>query len=476
MANARGRARAEPSLRSEHPQLTAKSRPGVSLVHGLQQAAGNRAVTRALARCIGTCTCGGRCEEEFGPWNRVLARAVATTPRLLRRGSSGEGVRAVQQRLNVLGSVPALAVDGSFGPLTDKSVRFFQSSHRLVVDGIVGPETNAMLDREVSQHGDPEEAVLRGEAPCHTPETPGPDDVATGEARQRTLPDVPEEPVFAFTELETRGGSKAKGGPTQPKGPPAPPADLVVQLTDEAPPGPGQDDTQVSQALAQANGGGATPVKVASPEQLRDLLKQRGSVGRLIIISHGLSTGEVRFDLQGTRDVKLAELAAELAQSGATVQQVLFRGCSIGNDAKGLEEVRKSVKASLAEGTNCHLESKRAGPVIILEPPVKGSKPRQVVVDSEAKFQALHPNDKPVYHRTLRNLLNSAGHQDCLVGLAAGKTAASLSDDELRAMAMRNRGRLVVQYTKESDECFTALQFGGGTCRRIQAVAPATTP
>jgi peptidoglycan hydrolase-like protein with peptidoglycan-binding domain len=450
MTSARGRDRVAPTLRPD-PEPGTKPAPAVSLLHELQRTAGNRAVTRALAR------------------------AVATVP-LLRRGSHGEGVRSVQERLNLLGATPALAVDGSFGPLTDQAVRFFQASHRLVVDGIVGPETNPMLDREVSQHGDAEDLLARGGGPCHTPEAPGPDDVATGEAPapDRPVPPVLEEPVFAFTEFQTRGGSKAKDTPGQPKTPPAPPADLVVQLTDEAPPGPGQDDTQVSQALAQANAGGATPVKVASPEELRELLKKKGAVGRLIIISHGLNSGEVRFDLQGTRDVKLVDLAAELAKSGATVEQVVFRGCSIGNDRTGLEEVRKSVKASVAEGTNCHLESKRAGPVTIVEPPVGKNKPRQVVIDSEAKFKALHPNDKPVYHRTLRNLLNSAGHQDCLVGLPQGKTAASLSDDELRAIAMRNRGRLVVQYTKESDQCFTDLQFGGtGQCRRIQAVAPA---
>jgi hypothetical protein len=171
--------------------------------------------------------------------------------------------------------------------------------------------------------------------------------------------------------------------------------------------------------------------------------------------------------------VKLVDLAAELAKSGASVEQVVFRGCSIGNDRTGLEEVRKSVKASLAEGTNCHLESKRAGPVTVVPPSEGKKKPLPVLVDSEAKFKSLHPIDKGVYHRKLRGLQNDTGHKDCLVGLPQGKKADSLSDDELRALAMRNRGRLVVQYTKESDECFTDIQFGGsGQCRRIQAVAP----
>jgi peptidoglycan hydrolase-like protein with peptidoglycan-binding domain len=62
-------------------------------------------------------------------------------------------VRFLQQRLNalagprghaVLGGKP-LAVDGVFGPLTDKVVRAFQAQHRLEVDGIVGPKTWAQL-------------------------------------------------------------------------------------------------------------------------------------------------------------------------------------------------------------------------------------------------------------------------------------------------------------------------------------------
>jgi peptidoglycan hydrolase-like protein with peptidoglycan-binding domain len=48
------------------------------------------------------------------------------------------GVREVQQRLGV-------AVDGDFGPITLRSVKAFQASRHLVVDGIVGPATRAAL-------------------------------------------------------------------------------------------------------------------------------------------------------------------------------------------------------------------------------------------------------------------------------------------------------------------------------------------
>ena len=57
-------------------------------------------------------------------------------------GSSGDAVRAVQQ----FGLVPSpgidpLVVDGSFGPITEDRVRFFQESWGLTQDGIAGRET-----------------------------------------------------------------------------------------------------------------------------------------------------------------------------------------------------------------------------------------------------------------------------------------------------------------------------------------------
>jgi peptidoglycan hydrolase-like protein with peptidoglycan-binding domain len=54
-------------------------------------------------------------------------------------GSTGEGVRTVQYLLR--GQGETVAVDGTFGPLTDAAVRRFQGAKALVVDGIVGDAT-----------------------------------------------------------------------------------------------------------------------------------------------------------------------------------------------------------------------------------------------------------------------------------------------------------------------------------------------
>ncbi len=65
--------------------------------------------------------------------------------RPLRRGSSGQSVRTIQEQLNRISQayplIPKLAVDGQFGPATEKSVKTFQQVFGLTPDGIVGLQT-----------------------------------------------------------------------------------------------------------------------------------------------------------------------------------------------------------------------------------------------------------------------------------------------------------------------------------------------
>ena len=65
---------------------------------------------------------------------------------LLRVGSQGPEVVTLQRELNrQLFPSPNLAVDGKFGPLTQKAVKAFQAREGLTPDGIVGPLTRAAL-------------------------------------------------------------------------------------------------------------------------------------------------------------------------------------------------------------------------------------------------------------------------------------------------------------------------------------------
>ena len=69
--------------------------------------------------------------------------------RLIRQGSKGADVRAIQDVLNFhIRRLTPLEVDGDFGPLTHARVVEFQKSNQLKPDGIVGPNTMGKLFEE----------------------------------------------------------------------------------------------------------------------------------------------------------------------------------------------------------------------------------------------------------------------------------------------------------------------------------------
>jgi hypothetical protein len=65
-------------------------------------------------------------------------RAGAAKVTVLKKGSRGPAVRALQRRLGI-------AADGVFGPKTKRAVKRFQRRKGLVVDGIAGPATLGAL-------------------------------------------------------------------------------------------------------------------------------------------------------------------------------------------------------------------------------------------------------------------------------------------------------------------------------------------
>lgn len=86
---------------------------------------------------------GGKSGVNWSAFKQQLQTAEVMDT--LRFGSTGTAVKDLQKKLSELGY--NLVLDGSFGPATEKVIKFFQSMHGLKVDGIFGHETEARLNR-----------------------------------------------------------------------------------------------------------------------------------------------------------------------------------------------------------------------------------------------------------------------------------------------------------------------------------------
>jgi hypothetical protein len=85
----------------------------------------------------------GTAFQYFYP-NGESSQSVAPTSAILRQGSSGNEVIALQSFLNQ--DINAgLSPDGKFGPKTRAAVVTWQSNHYLTPDGVVGPKTRAAM-------------------------------------------------------------------------------------------------------------------------------------------------------------------------------------------------------------------------------------------------------------------------------------------------------------------------------------------
>lgn len=72
----------------------------------------------------------------------IASKAVATAT--LKKGSKGENVKTLQRNLNEVMDTD-IKVDGSFGTITETTVKAFQKKYGLVVDGSYGPKSAAKM-------------------------------------------------------------------------------------------------------------------------------------------------------------------------------------------------------------------------------------------------------------------------------------------------------------------------------------------
>jgi peptidoglycan hydrolase-like protein with peptidoglycan-binding domain len=86
----------------------------------------------------------------------ATTRPASTPIRLpastLKPGDRGAQVKILQRALKRLGYPPG-AIDGVYGPSTQRALASFQRAAKLTADGILGPKTLAALAQAVSASG-----------------------------------------------------------------------------------------------------------------------------------------------------------------------------------------------------------------------------------------------------------------------------------------------------------------------------------
>lgn len=114
--------------------------------------AGNGKVIEASGTQAGVCTSNITATKWtfYGELKNVLYDGTEEPIEVIdviRKGDKGTAVRNLQKKLLELGyKLPKYGADGDFGSETEAAVKAFQKDWGLTQDGIVGPETQKMLD------------------------------------------------------------------------------------------------------------------------------------------------------------------------------------------------------------------------------------------------------------------------------------------------------------------------------------------
>lgn len=96
---------------------------------------------------VATCFKSGWTMPAKEPEKEPVKEDPVTTVKILKKGSKGEDVKKLQQKLLDLGyKLPKYGADGDYGNETVATVKAFQKDWGLKQDGIAGPETQKMLN------------------------------------------------------------------------------------------------------------------------------------------------------------------------------------------------------------------------------------------------------------------------------------------------------------------------------------------
>ena len=136
--------RANPKTEADFQVLRQTNAPAVLMEYGFMDSMADAPVilTDAYARLVAYATMEG-IGKIAGLNKKPVEKTVQITLSILKKGSKGEQVKALQRLLFAMGySLGAKnPIDGDFGKKTDGAVRAYQADQSLTVDGIAGAET-----------------------------------------------------------------------------------------------------------------------------------------------------------------------------------------------------------------------------------------------------------------------------------------------------------------------------------------------
>ena len=94
---------------------------------------------------------GGSIPLAEGAIDGMIAAPAKPRKTTCKKGSKGKATQYMQELLNshacnVCGGATSITADGAFGPQTEQRVKAFQHDHALVVDGVCGSKTWAVLE------------------------------------------------------------------------------------------------------------------------------------------------------------------------------------------------------------------------------------------------------------------------------------------------------------------------------------------
>jgi hypothetical protein len=216
---------------------------------------------------------------------------------------------------------------------------------------------------------------------------------------------------------------------------------------------------------------GATPIRVSSVKEMATALKGvKQPIGRLFIIAHSLSTGDLGFETAKEVKFVMPEAIAKALTgtvSPANAPEVIdFRGCSVGSDPSGMNAIRTAVGAKSAIGGNCFMIVQTNGPVLI-----NGTKivnVSQVTNSNRTSFES-----------GLRALIDKFGKaKNCVLDAseksyfrAGGKLVAAWMSPELDTNWDDRKSRCYKDLVPERAELSTDKDFTpglAGNCRLIR--------